>query len=76
MAGERMSEAEQMALLMSLQREMVEMKQRNQEVTQRNENEIQALRRENEEMKRKLTGEGSSTEPTNLVEGRSPPPSV
>jgi len=37
---ERMSEADRMALLLSLQREMVEMKKKNEEVTRKNEQEI------------------------------------
>jgi len=49
--SERMSEAEQMTLLMSLQREMVEMKRMNEESKQKNDDEILALRKENEEMK-------------------------
>jgi len=53
MMNEKMSEAEQMALMMSLWREMDEMKKKNEE-------EILALRRENEEMKRKLIGEDPS----------------
>jgi len=48
MTNERMSEAEQMTLLMSLQREMTEMKKMNEE-------DILALRRENEEIKKKLS---------------------
>ena len=47
MVNKRMLEVEQMALLMSLQREMIEMKKKNEE-------EILSLRKENEEMKRKL----------------------
>jgi len=45
--NERMSDAEQMTLLMSLYREMAEMKRKNEE-------KIFALRKESEEMKRKL----------------------
>jgi len=67
MARERKSEAEQMALLMSLQREMAEMKRRNEETAQKNDDEILALRKENEEMRRKLGEGGSSVGPTNLV---------
>jgi len=39
-------------------------------VSRKNKQEIQALRRENEDMKRKLTEEGPSIVPPNLV-GRS-----
>ena len=53
-----MTEADKAMLLLSLQREMVEMKRKTEEATQNNEQEIQALRRENEEMKKKLM-EGS-----------------
>jgi len=70
MASKRMSEAEQMTLLMSLQREMVEMRRRNGEAARKNENEILALRKENEKMKRKLSGWRLSVGLTNLV-GRS-----
>ena len=66
MASERIFEAEHMTLLMSLQREMTEMKRKNQEVTRKNEEEILAFQKENEEMKKKLVEGG----PTNLV-GRS-----
>jgi len=41
-------------LLLSLQREMAEMRRKAEEVAQRNEQELQVLRRENEEMKKKL----------------------
>jgi len=44
----RMSEAKQMVLLISLQREMDEMRKKNEE-------EILVLRKKNEEMKKKLT---------------------
>jgi len=70
MASKRMSEAEQMTLFMSLQREMVEMKRRNEEITRKNEEEILALRKENEEMKMKFVEGGPSVGLTNLV-GRS-----
>ena len=46
------------------------MKRRTEETVQKNEQEMQALRRENEEMKKKLMEGGSSTRPTNVV-GRS-----
>jgi len=48
MANKRMSEAKEMVVLMSLQREMAEKKKKNEE-------EILALQKENEEMKRNLT---------------------
>jgi len=64
---ERMTEVDQAMLLLSLQREMVEMKRKNEEVTKKNEYEIQALQKENEEMKKKLMQGGSSTGPTNVV---------
>ena len=57
-------------LLLSLQREMVEMKRKIEEAAQKNEQEMQALRRENEEMKKKLMEGGPSAGPTNVV-GRS-----
>ena len=59
MVNEIMSGAEQMVLLMSLQREMNEMRKKNEE-------EILALLKENEEMK-KLTEEGPSGGPNNLA---------
>jgi len=46
---ERMTEADQEMLLLSLQREMAEMKRMTEEVVQKNEQEMQAFRRENEE---------------------------
>ena len=46
------------------------MKRKTKEVVQKNEQEMQALRRENEEMKKKLMEGGLSTGPTNVV-GRS-----
>jgi len=67
MASERMFEIENMALLMSLQREMAEMKRRNEKITRKNEDEILALRKENEEIKRKFVEGGLSAGPTNLV---------
>jgi len=51
---ERMIEADQTMLLLSLQREMAEMKRKTEETAQKNEQELQVLRRENEEMKKKL----------------------
>ena len=54
MASERMSEAVQMPLLVSLQREMAEIRRRSKEVSRKNEDEILALRKENEEMRMKL----------------------
>ena len=43
MASERMSEADYMALLMSLQKEMTEMKGMNEEVTRKNEDETSTM---------------------------------
>jgi len=63
-----MSEADQMALLLSLQREMAEMKRKNEKVMRKNEQEMQALRTENEEMKKKLVEEGPSVGPTNVFD--------
>jgi len=40
MVSKRMSEAEQMTLLMSLQRKMAEMNRRKEEITRKNEDEI------------------------------------
>jgi len=65
-----MTEANQAMLLLSLQREMAEMKRRTEDVVQKNEQEMQALRRENEEMKKKLMEGGPSARPTNVL-GRS-----
>ena len=58
---ERMTDADQAMPLLSLQREMAEMKRRTKEVVQKNEQEMQALRRENDEMKKKLMEGGPST---------------
>jgi len=65
MVNEKMSDAEQMVLLMSRQKEM-----KNEETKRKNEDEILALWKENEEIKRKFAEGGPSTAPTNLV-GRS-----
>jgi len=46
---------------------MVELRRRNEEVSRKNEQEIQGLRRENEDIKRKLIKGGSFVVPTNLV---------
>ena len=46
------------------------MRRKTEEFFQKNEQEMQALQRENEEMKKKLMEEGPSTGPTNVV-GRS-----
>jgi len=67
---ERMTDVDQAMLLLSLQREMVEIKRRTEEIVQKNEQQMQALRRENDEMKKKLMKGGQSTGPTNVV-GRS-----
>ena len=56
MASEKMSDAEKITLLMSLHREMVEMKRKNEE-------EIQAFRKKNEEMKKQLTEVTPSLKP-------------
>ena len=65
---DRVSEADQMALLLSLQREMIEMKRKNEEITKKNEQEMQALRAENEDMKKKMVEGGPSAGPTNVVD--------
>jgi len=49
---------------------MTELERRNEEVIRKNEQQIQALRRENEDMKKKLVEGGPSVMPTNLI-GRS-----
>jgi len=49
---------------------MAKLRRRNEEVSRKNEQEIQALHRENEDMKKKLVEGGPSIVPTNLV-GRS-----
>jgi len=67
MVNEKMSDVEQITLLMSLQREMTEMKRRNNEMQRKSEDEILALRRENEEMKRKWVEGGPSVGPGNLA---------
>ena len=67
---ERMIDADQAILLISLQREMAKMKRRTEKFVQKNEQEMQALRRENDETKKKLMEGGPSTGPTNVV-GRS-----
>ena len=62
-----MTEADQTMLLLSLQREMAKMKRRAEEAAQKNEQELQVLRRENDEMKKKLGEGGPSVLPTNVV---------
>ena len=64
---ERITEADQTMLLLSLQREMAEMRKKAEEATQKNKQELQVLRRENEEMK-KLGEGGPSFIPTNVVD--------
>jgi len=64
---ERMTKADQTILLLSLQREMAEMRRKTEEAAQKNEQELQLLRRENEEMKKKLGEGGPSVIPTNVV---------
>ena len=68
--NKKTSDAKQMAVLMSLQKEMAEMKRTNKETKKKNEDEILALWKENEEMRRKFVEGGPSTGSTNLV-GRS-----
>jgi len=70
MVNEKMSNFEQMVLFISLQKEIVEMKRRNEETKQKNEDEILAFRKENEEMKRKFVEGGPFVGLANLV-GRS-----
>ena len=67
MVNEKMSDAEQMALLISLQREMTEMKRKIEEVQRKSEEEILALQMENEERKKKWVEGGPSIGPGNLV---------
>jgi len=64
---ERMIEADQTMLLLSLQREMAEMRRKTEEAAKKNEQELQVLRMENEEMKKKLGEGGPSVIPTNVV---------
>ena len=64
---ERMTEADQATLLLSLQREMAEMKRKTEEAGKKNKQEMQALKKENEEMKKKLMEGGQSAGPTNVV---------
>ena len=64
-----MSEADQVTMMLALQRELAEMKKAHEEATKKNEEEIRNLRVENREMK-KLVDERPSLVPTNQV-GRS-----
>jgi len=64
---ERMTEADQTMILLSLQREMAETRRKAEEAAQKNEQELQVLERENEEMKKKLGEGGPSVIPTNVV---------
>ena len=63
-----MTEADQTILLLSLQREMAEMRRKTEEAAQKNEQELQVLRRENEEMRKKMGEGGPSVIPTNVVD--------
>ena len=56
LSNDRMNEVEQKTLLLSLQREMSEIRKKNEE-------EIRVLRKENEEMKRQLTLNNSIEKP-------------
>jgi len=67
MTSKRISEADQTALLLSQQREMVELRRRNEELSRKNEQEIEVFCRENKDMKNKLMEGGLSIMPTNLV---------
>jgi len=69
MASERMSEADQTTMMITLQKELAEIKKVHEEETKKNEEEIKNLRKENQEMKKLVEG-GSSLAPTNQV-GRS-----
>jgi len=69
MASERMSEEDQVAMMLALQKELTEMKKAHEDGTRKNEEEIKNLRKENQEMKKLVEGGPSST-PTNQV-GRS-----
>ena len=51
-------------MLMALQKELAEMKKTHEEATKMNEEEINNLRKENQEMKKLMEG-GSSLAPTN-----------
>jgi len=51
---------------------MTKMKRRTEEAVQKNEQEMQALRRENEEMKKRLTEGRPSMDPPMLSVGPSP----
>ena len=62
-----MTEVDQTMLLLCLQREMAEMKRKTEETAQKNKQELQVLRRENEEMKKKLGEGGPYVIPTNVV---------
>jgi len=65
---ERMTEADQTMLLLSLHREMAEMRRKTEEAAQKNDPELQVLHRENEEMKKKLGEGGPSVIPTNVID--------
>jgi len=65
MVNEKMYDVEQMALLVSLQREITEMKRENEEMQWKSEEDILAFRRENEEIKMKWVEGGPSFGPGN-----------
>ncbi|XP_068503764.1 uncharacterized protein [Phaseolus vulgaris] len=66
-AGERMSEADQTAMMLALQKEMAEMKKAHEKATRKNEEEIRNLREENREMKKLVDGGRPLSRPTKLA---------
>ena len=66
MASDKMSDADQMEMLMALQKEMAKMKRSHEESTRKSEEEMRNLKGENEEMKRLVDQQFGR--PTNVVE--------
>jgi len=65
--SERMSEADQTAMMLALQKEMAEMKKAHEKATRKNEEEIRNLREENREMKKLVDGGRPLSRPTKLA---------
>ena len=70
-----MAGADPMALLLSLQREMADIKQRGEEemlaIRQKNEEDLRTLKLENEEIKRRLLGDKAERTKVITISGRS-----
>jgi len=64
MTSEKMPKADHTTMLMTLHKELAEMKTTHEKTTKKNEDEMRNLMRENQEMKKLVEG-GPSVDPTN-----------